>query len=120
MKKPGLFTAACEKVRLAPRQMLAPSPKHASTTTSFSDDCAGVLVAIDASLNAANQVTQLSLSSGFNAPIEAERVLKPAAMSCATTKYFDGDEKEGLALLTDLLQKPSAFRGALYLDSWLR
>ena len=57
-----------------------------------------------AGLNEADQVTQLSLSSGFTVPIEAEQVLKPAAMSCAT-KYFGDDEKEGLALLTAMLQK---------------
>ena len=104
VKKPGLFTAACEKVRLTPRQMFAPSPKQGSTTTSVSSDRAEALAAIDSSLNKADQVTQLSLSSGVTVPIEAERVLKPVAMACAT-KYFDDDEKEGLALLTAMLQK---------------
>ena len=61
VKKPGLFTAACEKVRLAPRQILAPSPLQASTTTSVSSDRAGVLAAIDSNLQEADQVTQLSL-----------------------------------------------------------
>ena len=37
-------------------------------------------------------------------PIEADRVLKPAAISCAT-KYFDDREKEGLDLLTAMLQR---------------
>ena len=104
VKKPGLFTAACEKARLTPRQMLAPSPVQASPPTSVSSDRAGVLAAFDSSLKEADQVTQLSLSSGFTVPIKAERVLKPAAMSCAT-KYFDDDEKEGLVLLTAMLQK---------------
>ena len=72
VKKPWLFTAACEKVRLTPRQILAPSPKQASTTTSVSSDCAGVLAAVESSLKEADQVTHLSLSSGFAMPIEAE------------------------------------------------
>ena len=58
----------------------------------------------DSSLSEADQATQLLLSSGVTVPIEAERVLKPAAMPCAT-KDFDDDEREGLALLTAMLQK---------------
>ena len=110
-KKPGLFTAA-SKVRLTPRQILAPSPKQASTAASVSSDCPGVLAAIvhiDSSASEADRVTHLSLSSGCTVPIEAERVRKPAAMSCTcATKYFayfDDDDKEGLTLLTDMLQK---------------
>ena len=72
---------------------------QASTTTSVSSDRAGILAAIDSNLQEADQATQLLLSSGFIVPIEAERVLKPAAMSRAT-KYFDDDENEGLGLLT--------------------
>ena len=37
-------------------------------------------------------------------PVEAERVLKQAALTCAT-KYFKDVSKEGLALLTAMLQK---------------
>ena len=37
-------------------------------------------------------------------PVEAERVLKQAALSCAT-KYFEDDSKEELALLAAMLQK---------------
>ena len=77
---------------------------QASTTTSVSSDRAGVLAAIDSNLQEADDVTQLSLASGFTVPVEAERVLKPAALSCAA-KYFDDDEKEGLILLTAMLQK---------------
>ena len=88
----------------SPKLISAPSPKQASTTTSVSSDRAGVLAAIDSNLQEADDVTQLSLSSGFTVPVEAERVLKPAALSCAA-KYFDDDEKEGLALLTAMLQK---------------
>ena len=50
VKKPGKFTAASEKVRLTPRQILAPSPKRASTATSVSSGRAGVLAAIDSKI----------------------------------------------------------------------
>ena len=71
-------------------------------TTSVSSDRAGVLAAIDSSLEEADQGTRLLLSSGSAMPIEAGRVLKPAAMPCAT-KLWDGVEKEGPALLTAVL-----------------
>ena len=88
----------------SPKLILAPFPKQASTTTSVSSDCAGVLAAIDSGLNEADQVTQLS--SGFTVPIEAERVLKPAAASWnCSAKYFDDDEKEGLDFLTAMPRK---------------
>ena len=46
--KPGLFTAACEKVRIfTPRQLLQDSSQQASTTTSVSSDRTGVLAAIE-------------------------------------------------------------------------
>ena len=91
-------------MKLTPRQILAPSPLQGSTATSVSSDRAGVLAAIDSNLQEADDVTQLSLASGFTVPVEAERVLKPAALSCAA-KYFDDDEKEGIILLTAMLQK---------------
>ena len=37
-------------------------------------------------------------------PVEAERVLKQAALTCAT-RHFEDDSKEELAQLTALLQK---------------
>ena len=63
-----------------------------------------VLAAIETSLTSADQATKLSLSSGFTVPVEAERVLKQAALTCAT-KYFEDDPKEAIAQLTALLQK---------------
>ena len=67
-------------------------------------DRAGVLAAIETSLTSADKATKLSLSSGFAVPVEAERVLKQAAVtkSCAT-KYFEGDLKEELALRAAML-----------------
>ena len=106
--KPGLFTAACEEVRIIdttrPRQLLQESTQQVSTTTLVSSDWTGVLAAIERSLANADKVTKLSLSSGFTVPTEAERVLKQAALTCAT-KYFEDDSKEGLAQFTALLQK---------------
>ena len=65
-----------------------------------------MLAAIEASLTSADKATQLSLSSGFTVPVEAERVLRQAALTF-TAKYFEDDLKEGLALLTAaaMLQK---------------
>ena len=107
--KTGLFIVACKKVRIVtPRQLrdivLHDSPQQASTTTSVSSDRAGVLAAIDTSLTSADKATKLLLSSGSTVPVEAERVLKQAALARAT-KYFEDDSKEGLALLTAMLQK---------------
>jgi hypothetical protein len=103
--KPGLFTEACEKMRVVtPLQLLQDSPHQASTTTSVSTDRAGVLAAVEQSLTNADNATKLSLSSGFTVPVEAERVLKHAALTCAT-KYFEDDPKESIAHLTALLQK---------------
>ena len=62
------------------------------------------MAAIETSLTSADKATKLSLSSGFTVPVEAERVLKQAALTCAT-KYFEDDPKEGIAQLTALLQK---------------
>ena len=103
--KPGLFTEVCEKMRIVtPLQLLQDSPHQASTTTSVSTDRAGVLAAVEQSLTNADKATKLSLSSGFTVPVEAERVLKHAALTCAT-KYFEDDPKESIAHLTALLQK---------------
>ena len=74
VKKTGLFTAACEKVRLNPRQILASSPKQASTATSVSSGRAGVFAAISSSLSEADQVTQRPLSSGFTVPTYQPRL----------------------------------------------
>ena len=68
----NLFTAACEKVRIVtPHQLLQDSPQQASTTTSVSSDCAGVLAATETSLTSADKATKLPLPSGFTVPIEA-------------------------------------------------
>ena len=102
---PGLFTVTCEKARIVtPRQLLQDSPQQASTTTSVSSDRAGVLVAIETSLTSSDKATQLSLSPDFPVPGNGEQVLKQAALTCAK-KRFEDDSKEGLALLTDMLQK---------------
>ena len=42
--------------------------------------------------------------ASLTVPVEAERVLKQAALSCAT-QSFEDDSKEGIAQLTALLQK---------------
>ena len=90
----------------ANRQLLQDSPQQASTTTSVSSDRAGVLAAIETSFASASadKAKKLSLLSGFTVPIETERVLKNAALTCAT-QYFEDDAKGGLVPLTDMLQK---------------
>ena len=96
---------SCDKVRIVtPRRLWQDSPQPAPPTTSVSSGRAGGLVAIEMSLGSADKATALSLSSGFAVPIEAERVLKNAALACAI-KYFEDDAKEGLVLLTGMLQK---------------
>ena len=103
--KPGLFTEVCKRVRIVtPRQLLQESPQQALTTTSVSTDRAGVQAAVELSLTNADNATKNSLSSGFTVPVEAERVVKHAALTCAT-KYFEDDPKESIAQLTALLQK---------------
>ena len=89
---PGLLTAACGKVRIiTPRQLLQDTPQQASTATSVSSDRDGVLTAVKTSLTSADKATKLLLSSGFTVPVEAERVLKQAALACAiqsTSRVF--------------------------------
>ena len=103
--KAGLFTAACEKVRIITLcQLLQDFPQQVPTTASVASDRAGVLAAIETSLASADKATKLSVSTGFTVPNYAERVLKNAALTCAT-KYFEEDAKEGLVLLTAVLQK---------------
>ena len=62
------------------------------------------MAAVETSLTSADKATKLSLLSRFTVPVEAERVLKQAALICAT-KYSEDDPKEGIAQLTALLQK---------------
>ena len=47
-----------------------------------------------------------SLSSGYTVPIEAERVIKQAALSCAE-KYFDDEEKQGLPMFIAVMEECS-------------
>ena len=67
-----------------------------------------MLAAIETSLASADKATKRSFSSGFTVPVEAECVLKHAALqwhvTCAT-RYLEDDLKERLAQLTALLQK---------------
>ena len=57
--KPGLFTAACGKVRIiTPHQLLQKFPHQASTTISVSSDRTGVLAAIETSLASADKATK--------------------------------------------------------------
>ena len=67
VKKPGLFTAACEKVRLTPRQILAPSPLQASTMTSVSSNVLGYL---------------LPLTLTYKRPIKSHNSRCPVASQC--------------------------------------
>ena len=60
--------------------------------------------AIGMGLASTGKAKRPALSSGLAVPVEARRVLKQAAVPCAT-KHFKVDSKGGLAQLTALLQK---------------
>ena len=108
--EPGLFTVACENVRIiTPRQLLPDSPQRASTATSVSNDRAGVLAVHSrlqlrrvpqAQTRAQNSHCRVALLA---VPIQAERVPKDAALACATN-YFEDDSEGGLAPLAGMLQ----------------
>ena len=85
--KPGLFTAACEKVKTTPRQILqlvAPATAASiNTAPSVSTTREEALSALKSNLKVADGYTTLSLSSGYTLPPDTERVLKQAALNCA-------------------------------------
>ena len=92
--KAGLFTAACEKVKATRRQILqlaspatAASTNTSYTTQSVSTTCVEVVAALKANLTTADNFNKFSLSSGYTVPVDAERVIKQAALNCAE-KYF--------------------------------
>ena len=53
-------------------------------------------------LTIADNCNELSLSSGYTVPVDAERVIKQAALNSAE-KYFDNEEKQGLPILTTMM-----------------
>ena len=106
--KAGLFTVACEKVKAIPRQILqfaSPAPADSTNTTpSVSTTQVEVVAALKANLTTANNYNKFSLSSGHTVPVDAERVLKQAALNCAE-KYFDDEEKQGLPMLIAMMDE---------------
>ena len=54
-----------------------------------------VVAALKANLTIAYNYNKFSLSSGYTVSVDAERVIKQAALNCAE-KYFDDEEKQGL------------------------
>ena len=104
--KVELFTAACEEVNATPRQILQlASPATAAstnTTQSVSTTRTEVVAALKATVNIADNYNKFSLSSGYTVPVEAERVIKQAALNCAE-KYFDDEEKQGLPIFTAMI-----------------
>ena len=101
--KAGLFTSACENVKTTPRQILQlASPAtaaSANTPLSVSTTRTEVVAALKSNWTIADNHNKSSLSSGYTVPVEAERVIKQAALNCAET-YFDDEEKQGLPILT--------------------
>ena len=87
--KAGLFTSACEnlKVKATPRQILQlASPATAAstnTTQSVSATRSEVVAALKSNLTIANNCKKFSPSSGYTIPVDAERVIKQAALNCA-------------------------------------
>ena len=61
-----------------------------------------MVAALKSNLKIADNYNKLSLSSGYAVPVEAERVIKQAALNCAE-KYFDDEEKQGLPTLTAMM-----------------
>ena len=60
------------------------------------------MTALKANLTITDNYNKLSLSSGYTVPMDAERVIKQAALTCAE-KYFDDEEKQGLPTLTAMM-----------------
>ena len=106
--KAGLFTAACEKPKATPRQILQlASPATAAsinTVPSVWTTHAEVLSAVKSNLKVATDYSKLSLSSGYTAPPDAEPVLNQTALNCAE-QYVDDEEKQGMPMLADIMAK---------------
>jgi len=98
----GLFTTACKKIKVTPRQILqsASSAIAASINTalSVSTTCDEVLNALKLNLKVAADFHKLSLSSWYTVPVDTENVLKQAALNCAE-KYIHDEDKQGLPVL---------------------
>ena len=97
--KAGLFTAACANIKATPRhslQLASPTPAASTNTTpSVSTTRVEVVAALKTNLTIADNHNEFSLSSGYTVPVDAEQVIKQAALNCAE-KYFDAKEKQGL------------------------
>ena len=65
------------------------------------------MAAPKAKLTTADNHNKPSLPSGYTVPIEAERVIKQAALDCAE-KYFDDEEKRRLPTLNAMMKTNSA------------
>ena len=92
-------------MKATPRQSLQlASPATAAstnTTQSVSMTRTEVEASLKSNLTIADNYNKLSPSSGYTVPIEAERVIKQAALNCAG-KYFDDEEKHVLPILTTM------------------
>ena len=77
--KAGLFTAACEKVKATPRQILqlaSPTPAASTATSpSVSITRVEVVTALKANLTTADSYSKFSLSSGCTVPVDAKKEL---------------------------------------------
>ena len=62
-----------------------------------------VAAALKGNNTIADNYNKFSLSSGQTVSVEAERVIKQAALNCAE-KYFDDEEKQGLPILNDMME----------------
>ena len=63
-----------------------------------------MVAALNANLTTADNYSKFSLSSGCTVPVDAERVIKQAALDCAE-KYFDDEEKLGLPILLSMMEE---------------
>ena len=61
-----------------------------------------MVAALKSNLTIADNYNKLSLSSGYTVPVDAERVIKEAALNCAE-KYFYDEDEQGLPILTAMM-----------------
>ena len=79
---------------------------------------AEVLSALKSNLKVANDYSKLSLSSGYTAPPDAERVLNQTALTCAE-KYVDDEEKQRMPMLAATMAKFSISSQAKKTDTMM-
>ena len=60
------------------------------------------MAALKLNLTIADNYKKLRLCRGYTVPVDAERLIKQAALNCAE-KYFDDEEEQGLPMPTAMM-----------------